>query len=38
MSRRDAAWLADILVAIDAIETYVAEVNLNQGLVYDACG
>ena len=37
MSRRDAAWLADILVAIDAIETYVAEGSLNQGLVYDAC-
>ena len=37
MSRRDAAWLADILVAIDAIEAYVAGGSLSQGLVYDAC-
>ena len=37
MSRRDAAWLADILVAIDAIEAYVAEASLSKGLVYDAC-
>ena len=29
--------MADILVATDAIETYVAEGSLNQGLVYDAC-
>ncbi len=37
MSRRDAAWLADILVAIDAIEAYVAGGSLSEGLVYDAC-
>ena len=37
MSRRDAAWLADILAAIDAIEAYVAEGSLSKGMVYDAC-
>ena len=37
MSRRDAAWLADILEAIDAIEAYLAEGSLTQGMVYDAC-
>ncbi len=37
MSRRDAAWLADILAAIDAIEAYVAEGSLSNGMVYDAC-
>jgi uncharacterized protein with HEPN domain len=37
MSRRDAAWLADILAAIDAIEAYVAGGSLSEGLVYDAC-
>ncbi|HVB90539.1 MAG TPA: HepT-like ribonuclease domain-containing protein [Acidimicrobiales bacterium] len=29
--------MADILVAIDAIETYVAEGSLSKGLIYDAC-
>lgn len=29
--------MADILVAIDAIETYVSGGSLNEGLVYDAC-
>jgi uncharacterized protein with HEPN domain len=37
VSRRDAAWLADILAAIDAIEAYVAGGSLSEGLVYDAC-
>jgi len=37
VSRRDAAWLADILTAIDAIRDYLAEGNLDQGVVYDAC-
>jgi uncharacterized protein with HEPN domain len=37
MSRRDAAWLADILAAIDAIEAYVAGGSLSEGVVYDAC-
>jgi uncharacterized protein with HEPN domain len=37
VSRRDVAWLADILEAIDAIEAYVAEGSLSQGMVYDAC-
>lgn len=29
--------MADILEAIDAIEAYVAEGSLSQGMVYDAC-
>ncbi len=37
MSRRDGSWLADILSAIDAIQDYLAEGDLNQGLIYDAC-
>ncbi len=37
MSRRDAAWLADILTAIDAIGDYLKQGSLDQGLVYDAC-
>ena len=37
MSRRDAAWLADILSAIDAIGDYLSQGSLDQGLVYDAC-
>ncbi len=37
MSRRDTAWLADILAAIDAIDSYLAEGDLSQGVVYDAC-
>jgi uncharacterized protein with HEPN domain len=37
VSRRDSAWLADILDAIDAIGTYLAEGDLRQGMVYDAC-
>ena len=37
MSRRDAAWMADILVSIDAISDYLAEGSLDQPVVYDAC-
>ena len=37
MSRRDAAWLADILSAIDAVGDYLKQGSLDQGLVYDAC-
>jgi uncharacterized protein with HEPN domain len=37
VSRRDAAWLADILTAIDAIRDYLAEGSLDQPVVYDAC-
>jgi uncharacterized protein with HEPN domain len=37
VSRRDSVWLADILDAIDAIATYLAEGDLRQGMVYDAC-
>jgi len=37
VSRRDAAWLADILAAIDAVGDYMAQGGLDQGVVYDAC-
>ena len=37
MSRRDAAWLTDILTAIDAADGYLARGSLDDGLVYDAC-
>lgn len=37
MSRRDAAWLADISSAIDAISDYLSQGSLEEGLVYDAC-
>lgn len=37
MSRRDAAWLADILGAADAISEYLSQGTLDEGLVYDAC-
>jgi len=37
VSRRDAAWLADILAAIDAIRDYATEGSLDEGVVYDAC-
>lgn len=37
MSRRDAAWLADILSAIDAVGDYLKQGSLDEGLVYDAC-
>jgi uncharacterized protein with HEPN domain len=37
VSRRDAVWLRDILTAIDAIEAYLDEGDLGQGIVYDAC-
>jgi len=37
VSRRDAAWLADILHAVDAIRQYLVEGDLHQGIVYDAC-
>jgi uncharacterized protein with HEPN domain len=37
LSRRDAAWLADILTAIDAADGYLARGSLDDGLVYDAC-
>ncbi len=37
MSRRDAAWLADILSAIDTISDDLSRGSLDQGLVYDAC-
>ena len=37
MSRRDGAWLTDILAAIDAITGYLQTGTLNEGVVYDAC-
>jgi uncharacterized protein with HEPN domain len=37
VSRRDVAWLRDILEAIDAITEYLEAGNLSQGIVYDAC-
>lgn len=37
MSRRDIAWLGDILAAIDAITEYLGTGDLSQGIVYDAC-
>ena len=37
MTRRDQEWLSDIEVAIQAISDYVADGDLHDGLVYDAC-
>lgn len=37
MSRRDVAWLGDILAAIDTITEYLEAGDLSQGMVYDAC-
>lgn len=37
MSRRDVAWLSDVLTALDAIAEYLAVGDLAQGMVYDAC-
>lgn len=37
MSRRDKAWLTDIVDAIDAINEYMTEGSLAHGLIYDAC-
>lgn len=37
MSRREVAWLGDILAAIDAITEYLEAGDLSQGMVYDAC-
>ena len=36
MSRRDASRLADVLVAIAAINDHMTHGDLSQGLVYDA--
>lgn len=37
MTRRDAAWLSDIAAALDAIERYLSNGDLSDGMVYDAC-
>ena len=37
MTRRDQEWLSDIENAIEAISGYVADGNLHDGVVYDAC-
>ena len=37
MTRRQAAWLADISDAITAIERYLEAGTLAEGVVYDAC-
>lgn len=37
MSRKDAAWLTDVLGAIEAISGYLAVGSLDEGVVYDAC-
>ena len=37
MSRRDDAWLTDIVHAVDVIHEYVTEGSLVDGLTYDAC-
>ena len=37
MTRRDQEWLTDIEVAIEAISDYVANGDLHEGVVYDAC-
>lgn len=37
MSRRDVAWLTDVLGAIEAIAGYLAKGSLDEGVVYDAC-
>ena len=36
MSRKDAAWLGDIVEAIDAIRDHLTRGGLDDGLVYDA--
>lgn len=36
MSRRDEAWLQDILDALDAIDSHLEQGTLDDGLVYDA--
>ncbi len=37
MTRRQAAWLADIAGAVTAIERYLEAGTLAEGVVYDAC-
>ncbi len=37
MSRREAAWLADIAEAITTVEHYLEAGTLAEGVVYDAC-
>ena len=37
MTRRDQEWLSDIENAIEAIGDYVANGDLHDGVVYDAC-
>jgi uncharacterized protein with HEPN domain len=37
VSRRDDAWLTDIVHAVDVIHEYVTERSLADGLIYDAC-
>ena len=37
MTRRDQEWLSDIESAIGAISDYVADGDLHDGVVYDAC-
>jgi uncharacterized protein with HEPN domain len=37
VTRRDQEWLSDIEDAIDAINQYVAQGELHEGVVYDAC-
>lgn len=37
MTRRDREWLSDIEDAIVAIDAYLTEGDLRQGVVYDAC-
>ncbi len=37
MSRKGAAWLTDVLGAIEAISGYLTEGSLDEGVVYDAC-
>jgi uncharacterized protein with HEPN domain len=37
VARSDQEWLSDIEDAIDAINEYVAEGDLHDGIVYDAC-
>ena len=37
MTRRDREWLSDIEDAIDAVSDYVADGDLHDGVVYDAC-
>ena len=37
MTRRDQEWLSDIEDAIEVISNYVADGDLHDGVVYDAC-